>query len=298
MPIKQMNPKDQNEQSKKQLVLLLLFLIILSGLNTPLTKDIIDVVPPILNIGLRFLIAFLVMFLLRPKKILQEANRKALWRIALISLFMGGGYILWSVSLQFTTGTNATFFSCTSVMFIPFLAKAMNHTPYSGRILAGVFLTVAGMFLLVSNGSRFAPNPGDLLALAAAVFFAFQVVLTGRYVVRMDPFLLAAYQFLFVGTLGVGLSFAFGERIQWQAVGWAEGAALLYAGVLITAAMFYAQTIAQKKLSENTIGILYALLPLFAAVFSWMILGESLSPVGIAGGALMVAGVVAASLKC
>jgi drug/metabolite transporter (DMT)-like permease len=161
---------------KNQLLALLLLLIMLSGLNTPLTKGMIDVVPPMLNIGLRFLIAFAVMALLRPKLLLRETNRADLGRILLISVFMGGGYILWAVSLLFTTGTNATFFACTSVIFIPFLAKAINKTPYNAKILAGILITVVGMYLLISNGAGFNPNPGDLLALAAAIVFAFQVI--------------------------------------------------------------------------------------------------------------------------
>jgi drug/metabolite transporter (DMT)-like permease len=42
--------------------------------------------------------------------------------------------------------------------------------------------------------------------------------------------------------------------------------------------------------------VLYALLPLFAAVFSWMILSETLSPIGIVGGVMMVAGVALAAV--
>ena len=281
---------------KNRLLILLLLLIMLSGLNTPLTKGMIDVVPPMLNIGLRFLIAFAAMFLLRPRLFFKETKGADLWRILLISVFMAGGYLLWALALLFTTGPNATFFACTSVISIPFLAKTINGTPYSGKILGGIVLTVAGMFLLVGNGTAIKPNPGDLLALAAAIVFAFQVIFTGKYVHRIDPYLIASYQFLFVGLMGLGLSLASGERLDLAAFGPFELGVLVYAGVLITAALYYVQTLAQQKLSENVIGILYALIPLFAAVFSWMILDERLAPPGIAGGLLMVAGIALAGI--
>lgn len=281
---------------KNKLAMLLLFLIILCGVNTPLTKSIMDVVPPIFNVGVRFLIAFAVMFALRPKKILREPTRSDLLSIFIISIFMGLGYILWNVSLLFTTATNATFFACTSVLFIPFLAKAINKTAYNRKVLVGIIVTVIGMFLLISNGKAFQPNPGDLLASAAAVMFALQVIYTGKYVERIDPFLIAAYQFLFVGVLALGISFTIQEEVVIASFGLLEIIALLFAGILITAALYYVQTRAQQKLSENTIGVLYALLPLFAAVFSWMILGETLGPIGIVGGGMMVVGVALAAV--
>lgn len=281
---------------KNKLGFLLLFLIMLCGINTPLTKSIMDVVPPIFNVGLRFLIAFTVMFLLRPKKILHEASRHDLVRIFVISIFMVAGYILWNVSLLFTTATNATFFACTSVLFIPFLAKIINKAAFHPRVFVGIAITIAGMYFLVSNGAGFSVNPGDFLALAASVMFALQVIYTAKYVDRIDSFLIAAYQFLYVGVIALGISFLFAEEVQWSSFGWLEVTALLFAGILITAALYYVQTRAQLKLSENTIGVLYALLPLFAAIFSWMILGETLSPIGIAGGGMMVVGVALAAV--
>jgi drug/metabolite transporter (DMT)-like permease len=281
---------------KNKLGYLLLFLIMLCGINTPLTKSIMDVVPPVFNVGVRFLIAFAVMFVLRPKKILFEVDRRDLLRIFVISLFMVSGYILWNVSMLFTTATNATFFACTSVLFIPFLAKAINKTEYSHKVLVGIVITVVGMFFLISNGIGFSANPGDVLALTASVMFALQVIYTGKYVERIDSFLIAAYQFLFVGGIALAISFLFREEVHWASFGWLEISALLFAGILITAALYYVQTRAQLKLSVNTIGVLYALLPLFAAIFSWIILGETLSPIGIIGGGMMVVGVALAAV--
>jgi drug/metabolite transporter (DMT)-like permease len=281
---------------KNKLALLFLLLIMLSGINTPLTKSIMDVVPPIFNVGLRFLIAFAVMFVLRPKKILRGVTRSDLVSVFIISIFMVLGYVLWNVSMLFTTATNATFFACTSVLFIPFLAKVINKTVYSHRVLVGIIITVVGMFLLISNGAAFVLNPGDLLALVASILFALQVIYTGKYVERIDPFMIASYQFLFVGVLAIGLSFVVQEDVGWGSIGGLEIAALLFAGILITAAMYYVQTLAQQKLSENTVGVLYALIPLFGAIFSWIILGESLSLIGIAGGGMMILGVVLAAV--
>lgn len=281
---------------KNKLAVLMLLLILFSGMNTPLTKGIMDVVPPIFIVGMRFLIAFAVMFALRPKKILEGASRADMTRILYLSVVMVLGYILWNVSMLYTTATNATFFACTSVLFIPFLAKAINKTDYSHKVLVGIVLTVVGMFFLVSNGAGFAMNPGDVLALAASVMFALQVIFTSKFVERIDPYLIATYQFLFVGVLALGISLLFQEEINLSVFGVEEIGVLLFSGILITAALYYVQTLAQQKLSENTIGVMYALLPLFAAIFSWMLLGETLSPVGMAGGGMMIVGVALAAV--
>lgn len=280
--------------SKQSMAGLLLLASIFGGMTAALTKGAVEVVPPVLFASIRFGIAFAVLFLVQYRRILSEFKREDIRPILFISVFMAGGFILYNLSLLFTSATNACFFFSMSTLIIPFFAKWINGTKFRGGLLWGLAVTMAGMYFLVMDGGGFSMNKGDMLAVSSAVFFALQVVLTGRYAERIHPLVIADLQFLFVSILTLGVSLAMGESFRLVSYGIKEWGAILFAGILGTAMLYLVQTIAQMSLKESTVGMIYAFIPLFTAVTAWVCLGERLSAVGIAGGGLMIAGVILA----
>ena len=67
-------------------------------------------------------------------------------------------------------------------------------------------------------------------------------------------------------------------------------------GVVGTLLPFFLTVGAVRVVSAATVGIAATFEPVFAAAFAWMLLGQRLEPVQLAGGLLVVAGVVVAQL--
>jgi drug/metabolite transporter (DMT)-like permease len=72
---------------------------------------------------------------------------------------------------------------------------------------------------------------------------------------------------------------------------------VLYLATIGTVGTFFGQTWAQRQMSATHAAILFALEPVFAALLAAPLLGERLGPRGFAGGALVLAGIVASEVR-
>jgi drug/metabolite transporter (DMT)-like permease len=69
-------------------------------------------------------------------------------------------------------------------------------------------------------------------------------------------------------------------------------AGLMYLGVVATAGMLFLQALAQRFVSADKAALIYALEPVFAALFAWGFLAEVLSVQDAIGGAVVVGAVI------
>jgi drug/metabolite transporter (DMT)-like permease len=74
-------------------------------------------------------------------------------------------------------------------------------------------------------------------------------------------------------------------------------AGLLYLGVVASAGMFFLQALAQRHVRAEQAALVYALEPVFAALFAWWWLSEGLTPRATVGAALVLLAVVLSEFK-
>jgi drug/metabolite transporter (DMT)-like permease len=67
--------------------------------------------------------------------------------------------------------------------------------------------------------------------------------------------------------------------------------------VVATAGMLFLQAMAQRHVSADKAALIYALEPVFAAVFAWLWLAEVLTVQAAIGGAMVVFAVVMGELR-
>ena len=72
---------------------------------------------------------------------------------------------------------------------------------------------------------------------------------------------------------------------------------LAYLGVVATAGMLFIQAIAQRHVSADKAAVIYAMEPVFAALFAWWWLAEGLTFKAALGGAIVVFAVVLSEWK-
>jgi len=96
-------------------------------------------------------------------------------------------------------------------------------------------------------------------------------------------------------TVGATIAAALIEpiRVEWS---WALGAALVYTGVVATAAALVWQMRAQREMSSARAALLLCCEPVFATITSWLWFGERLSAGQWAGAGFIVAGMILAEL--
>ena len=151
-------------------------------------------------------------------------------------------------------------------------------------------MAAGGLALLMLPGATGAALPrqalGDALVLACAVAFAVQIVAVGRFAHDVRPLDLALGQIVLAGALAAA-GWLCCEANPWPlpASVWAAAA---FTGVLATALAFAIQAAAQRHVTPERAGLVFATEPIFAALFGWVLAGDVLRAAGWAGAALVV----------
>ncbi|HEX5416208.1 MAG TPA: DMT family transporter [Chloroflexota bacterium] len=255
-------------------------------------KDGLTGIGPFEFIALRFGIACLALALAFIGRL--RALDRAAWRAGLIiGCFLFLGYAFQTSGLLYTTASRAGFITGLSVLIVPMLARAVLGQPVGRGVLVGIGFSTAGLWFLSADGS-FAFGFGDLLVLGCAVAFAAHIVSISAYAPRHDPIGLAIVQTGVVAVLAGAITLGV-EGHPVVPVGSALSAAT-YTGLLGSAAVLGIQTSVQRYTSASHAALIFSLEPVFAAIFAFIIAGERLGPAGLLGGALILAGMVAAEL--
>jgi drug/metabolite transporter (DMT)-like permease len=107
-----------------------------------------------------------------------------------------------------------------------------------------------------------------------------------------DPFAFT-FVLLVVGFAGVGIVAVAAGEVAWPH-GWTVWGALLVTGVFASALAFLAQTWAQQRTSATRTALVFALEPVWAALFGVTIAGDRLGIWGWVGCAVIMGGIALA----
>ncbi|HZJ54733.1 MAG TPA: DMT family transporter [Myxococcaceae bacterium] len=223
------------------------------------------------------------------------ADRRLLRAAAGLGVLLFVGFVTQTAGLQFTTPSRSGFLTGLSVLLVPFVGLLLFRKWPSPPVLVGVALAVAGLWFLTGgmSGSSGPTAKGDLLTIACAVAFAFYIVLLepAARVHRSTP--LVAVQLWVVALLALAALPFVPRHLDPSPAFWS---AVLYTGLLSTAVCLLAQTWAQARTSAVRAALIFALEPVFAALWSVMIGRERLGSRELTGGTLIVLGIVAAEI--
>ena len=246
--------------------------------------------------GVRFIlgaVSLVPVMLFGRKRAGTEVERKGRSPSLLLTGFIAGLFIFTGASLQqigllYTTAGKSGFITGLYVVIVPLLGMFFRHKTGRGRWL-GVILAAAGLYLL-SITESFTIELGDLLTLIGAVFWAGHVLLISRYSKIINPVKLSFVQYLFCTAFSL-VAAGFTETMEVQSV-LAAWLPLLYGGVCSVGIAYTLQVVAQRKAHPAHAAIILSMEGVFAVLGGMLILGETLSPRGVLGCSLMLAGML------
>jgi drug/metabolite transporter (DMT)-like permease len=243
--------------------------------------------------GARFLLASLTLLPIAGRR-LRGLTRREWVGGALAGAVLVAAANLQQIGLQYTTAGTAGFITGLYVVMVPLFAALIwrSMPPLSAWVAA--LLAAAGLFLL-SGAHSLALAPGDLWVLAGAAFWAIHILLIGVLAPEADPVRLGVVQFAVCGLLCVPLSFLIGPDPMsgWDVAWWA----VAYNGVLSAGLGMTLQIVAQKRAPATDTAVILSLEAVFAALFGWLLLAESLSWLQMLGCVLMLAGMLLAQFR-
>lgn len=257
-----------------------------------MVKNALGAVGPATFIGLRFVVASLVMAVLFGRRMLSVSRREVRWGI-LVGVWLGLGFTLQTTGLQTTTTGKTGFITGLSVVIVPVAAAVLfRKLPGRGQV-AGILAATVGLALL-TLGDDLSLQTGDLWVLGGAVCFAMHILSVSRVPHDYDAVRVAVVQIVTASLMVMGVAFVFeSPTLSLPAETWR---AIVFMGAVATALVFGVQVAVQRYTTETHAALIFSLESPFAAFFGWWWAREMLSPRELAGCALIMAGIVIAEV--
>lgn len=270
----------------------LLYSSIIWGTTFFIVKDTVNYIDPVTLCAYRFLLAALIFIpylLLKGKPLFTNIKEGCL-----LGLFLWLIYISQTIGLKYTTASNAAFITGLFVAFIPFFLLIFFKTLPSVFQIIAVFIALLGLWFLTGGLKEF--NIGDLITLVTAISYALHVLFADKFVKKKcDPYILCFQQFFFVGILSLIVSLLFHLPLsikKQETIG-----VIFFLTIFPTISAFLIQLVAQKITPAIKVSLIFALEPVFGAIFAWTLGGESYTINQIIGGLLVFTAIAVHEIK-
>lgn len=285
----------------------LLFNTIIWGGTFVVVKNSLSDISPMLFVGIRFLIASLILLPFAVKE-LKKLDRKSILMGILVGALLFLGFSTQTAGLNYTTATKSGFITGSLVMFVPLLQLIIERRKPTFGAMFGSLLVLCGLvFLSVKDtsvmnlfyelGSNF--NTGDVLTLLCAIFFAMQIVFLDKVSRKVNFKALTLLQLSATSLLAIVLSAVLSalniEPVKIQFTASLLGG-LAYTSLLATFITMTVQTRFQKEVTPTKAGIIYSFEPFFSAIFAFFALGERFTMFSLIGCTLIFSGLLASEL--
>lgn len=267
----------------------LLLVALIWGTTYVASKDVVSSVPVMQFLFIRFLLTTILMLPLTFSAI-RTADRSTWITGIVFGLFLFAIFTLETYGVANTSAANAGFIISLFAVMVPLIQSVVYRRRPKLTLLGAVILSVIGTALLTLHGYHI--NIGDFLVLGAALCRAVQMTFTKKLTdgKEMNSGALTTIQ-LGVVAVGSGLVTMFQHPSYthltlsfWLITG--------YLAVFATMFAFFVQLTMIRRTSPSRVAVLMSSEPIFAALASVLILGESLSMIAIIGGASIVAGML------
>jgi drug/metabolite transporter (DMT)-like permease len=257
-----------------------------------------------------------------PTQKVQEQSYSTIahaWKYgAELGLYMFLGYAFQAIGLETTTASRSGFLLYLNVKLVPFLSFFIFGKPIQQRTWISALVAFGGTALLsldvasAEKGLGMAITVGDLWSIAAAVASA-------MFILRMEAaskavpsaselnaatlWTVAALSFLWTiitslnnlsdieSISGVNTVFVQATQLTFQETFSTVSRHLLpliYLSAVTTALANFLQSKAQKHISAERAAVIYAMDPVYGAIFANILLGETLGGPGLVGAFLIV----------
>ncbi len=288
--------KEHGGISKRQAEALIVLQSLVYGFGDPISKIAFEVTPVYTMMTVRYLIAFAVSFTVFHKKITRTVRTVPVKAWLIPGICISLHYILNNVALALTDATSVAFLRSLSIVITPAFAFLIYRTSYKWQHIVLQILVLPGMYLLCVKGGLSGAGSGEAVALVAAFMSAGALVFSKRYLDMVDPVSMTA---LMAGcSAGIALigSLIFEGGIRLETITPQAWAIILYLAIACTFLGYLMQNLALTRISDRSVALIQSLCPVMTAVFSFFLLGETLSAAGMAGAGIIVASVALASI--
>jgi len=292
--MKKQNSRFTPDQKKFLGIILLIVTTILWGTTFIITKTVIKDVPVFLYLGLRFLVALLGFspYFIRLNKINKQ--------IIIMGIISGLIYFVaiatQTIGLTTTSAGKAGFITGLNTIMVPFLAYIIFKQSFKKRVYIAALLSIIGMAFLFLEGEQ-GVLIGDIWVLICAFFCALFIVYNDKYVNLANVYLYSIVQLFIISSSCFAFSFILNESYNFLNSDFTFWLIILYMGIGVTTLTFLFQNWSQQYVNSAKTAIIFALEPVFAALFGFLLGNETLSILAWIGCGLIFVAILITVIK-
>lgn len=215
------------------------------------------------------------------------------WKLLLAAgIAFAGDLAFWHWSITYTSVANSTLLANLASIFVTLAVWVLWKQRPTRLFLAGLIAALAGVAMLVRASLDFSPTAlaGDALGVVTAIFYAWYLLsVKGMRDRGAATLQLMAVTTTLTAAFLLPLALASGEGLWSESPsGWLTLLGLAWISHCAGQGLI-AYALAHLPAAFSSVGLLFQ--PVMAAVFAWLVLGEPLVALQVAGGATVLAGI-------
>ncbi len=268
-----------------------LFIILTLARSTSFmfTKRLLEEMQTFNILAFRFIVAFLLLFIIFFKKMIHIDKRTLIGGIAIgVAFFatMAGE----TLALNTLDSSTTSFIEHTAIVLVPVIESILTKKLPKLLIIVCDVITLIGIGFLTLSSGGFRLEPGEIIALCTAIVYALGIIITNRYSQYGKTIELGVIQIGVMGILSLIATLIFetpklpSGGNQWFAFG--------YLILICTGFAFTLQPVAQSRMSSEMAGLLCAVNPMGAAICGAIFLHETFAVSEVIGSILIMLGIV------
>lgn len=228
----------------------------------------------------------------RPKN--ADADEKKTLRIGglICGVVIFFAFNLQQLGLVSVDAGKTGFITALYIIIVPFLGIFLKHRTTLFNWL-GAVIGVAGLYFLCIT-ENFTIMRGDIIVMIGAFFWAAHILFIDHFAPKVNILKLNAYQFFIAGLMSLAVAVPL-EDITFGAV-LSAAPAICYTAIFSTAIAYSFQAYGQKGLNPTVSSIILSTEALFAVIFGFLFLDETLTFRELLGCCLMFSAVILAQI--
>lgn len=274
--------------------LALVMTVIFWGLSFVATKVALESIPTFTLVFLRFGLSAVLFLILMIGKGVPSFSGRDHFLIILTACFEPGLYFIFeTIGLQYTSAPKASLIIATVPIAVLILSSFLLGERSTLTSFFGIILSLIGIAILIGGGVDFTWSLegsllGDLLIFGAVISAAFYIVSARNLGKKYSALQITSLQIIYGALLYLPAFLWELPRVDWSSITSRSLTAVACLTVFATVVAFFFYNYALTKISASRASVFINGIPVVTAVGAWLILGETLTGLQMAGGLLVL----------
>jgi len=275
--------------------LALVMMTVIWGMNAVIVKLTYAQIPPLVFMAARFVVAgALLLIILRVTEGDFWVERRDWPQLIATGMVAGLYQPMFLTGLAMTSASVTALIIATPPIFVALINRVLGREIVPRRGWLGIALTFAGIFLIVNASSEINLASqswmGGLVLLAGSFLWALYAVLAAPLMVRYSPLRITALTTAIGATPLIIVGLPATLALDWSNVTVLGWGGLVYSAIFAIVVGYIIWNNGVKKIGGTRTALYSNLIPVISVITATVLLGEQLTPLKIAGAAVIFFG--------